>query len=59
MIVGPAGAKAELVSYIRVNAPHLATRLSAVEAVDHPSDGELVALARKFFRANDRIHPPV
>lgn len=58
MIVGPASAKTELASYVSAHAPRLATRLSAVEAADHPSDGELVALARKFFRANDRIKAP-
>ena len=28
---------------------------TAVEPLDHPSDGSFVALARKFFRADDRM----
>ena len=58
MIVGPSSAKMELATYIEVHAPHLMARVSTVEAADHPSDGELVALARKFFRANDRMKKP-
>ena len=59
MIVGPASAKTELAAYLTTHAPDLSSRVSIVEAVDHPSDGELVALARKFFRASDRIQPPM
>jgi hypothetical protein len=28
-----------------------------VEALDHPTDGALVAFARSFFKADDRMHP--
>lgn len=58
MIVGPASAKTELVTYLAAHTPQLSARVSTVEAADHPSDGELVALARKFFRANDRMKTP-
>jgi hypothetical protein len=30
---------------------------AAVETVDHPSDGALVAYARKYFQAADRMNP--
>ena len=55
LIVGPANAKTELATYIKNHLPELAKRISAVEPLDHPSDGQLVALARKFFRADDRM----
>lgn len=58
MIVGPASAKTELAAYIAAHAPRLSAQISTVEAADHPSDGELVAMARKFFRANDRMKTP-
>jgi hypothetical protein len=29
--------------------------IAAVETVDHPSDAALVAYARKYFRAADRM----
>src|ERR1700722_1515248 len=56
LITGPANAKTELVSYIKRTQPHLAERISGVEALDHPSDGAMLALARTFFIADDRMH---
>lgn len=57
LVTGPANAKTELVAYIRKHQPHLGERISGVETLDHPSDGALVALARSFFKADDRMHP--
>jgi hypothetical protein len=59
LITGPAGAKTELASYIRRTHPDLARRISGVEAVDHPTDGQLVALARTFFEKDDRMHSQI
>lgn len=58
LIVGPASAKAELAKHLAAHAPDLSARVAAVEAADHPTEGELLALARRFFKANDRMHPP-
>jgi stalled ribosome rescue protein Dom34 len=59
LITGPASAKQELAAHIQRQHPDVATRISGGETLDHPSDGELVALARRFFRADDRMrrHP--
>jgi stalled ribosome rescue protein Dom34 len=57
LITGPANAKTELKNYIEQQRPELAKRISGVEALDHPSDGSLVAFARKYFKADDRMHP--
>jgi len=51
LITGPASAKQELASYLTVNQPALAARVAAVEPLDHPSDGELMAFGRRFFKA--------
>ena len=59
LITGPGNAKSELNNYIAEHRADLAKRISAVEALDHPSDAELVALARKFFKADDRMHSQV
>jgi stalled ribosome rescue protein Dom34 len=56
LITGPAGAKTELASYITRTHPDLAARISGIETVDHPSDGALLAHARTFFKADDRMH---
>jgi stalled ribosome rescue protein Dom34 len=55
LLTGPANAKNELKNYMTEHHADLAQRISAVETLDHPSDGELVALARKFFKADDRM----
>jgi stalled ribosome rescue protein Dom34 len=57
LITGPASAKTELAAYIKQTHPDLAQRISGVEALDHPTDGALVDFARRFFKADDRMHP--
>jgi hypothetical protein len=56
LITGPGAAKNELAAHIRKLHPQLAARISAVEALDHPTDGQIVAVARRFFRADDQMH---
>jgi len=57
LITGPANAKKELATHIERRHPDLARRISGIETLDHPSDGQLLALARRFFKADDRMHP--
>ncbi len=55
LITGPGNAKAELVRHIESHDPALKKLIAGVEAVDHPSDGQLVAHARKYFKAEDKM----
>jgi hypothetical protein len=55
LITGPASAKHELVKHIDRHPSQLRAHVSGVETVDHPTDGELLAHARQFFRAADRM----
>ena len=57
LVTGPGSAKDELVSYIRDHHPQLQDRIVGVEAADHPTEPQIVAHARKFFRAADRMLP--
>lgn len=50
LIIGPSGAKTELANYVRDHDPEVGNRIVAVEPADHPSDGEIVAYAKKYFR---------
>ncbi len=50
LIIGPAGAKTELANHMRTHAPDVAKRIVAVEAAEHPSDGEIVAYAKRHFK---------
>jgi len=55
LVAGPANAKGELVTYLKHEQPAIHARISAVEAMDHPTDGQLLAHARRFFEADDRM----
>ena len=57
LITGPANAKTELVEFIRLQDPKLAKVIAGVETVDHPTDAQLVAYARKYLKATDRMMP--
>jgi stalled ribosome rescue protein Dom34 len=57
LIVGHGTAKDEFASFILEHVPTLAPCIVGVETVDHPSKGEILALARKFFEGNDRATP--
>jgi len=57
LITGPANAKTELVKHIHQHEPGKIKAIAGVETVDHPSDGSLVAYARKYFSAFDRMQP--
>jgi stalled ribosome rescue protein Dom34 len=57
LITGPGGAKLELQNYMNEHRPQVAQRVAAIETLDHPTDAQLVALGRKFFKADDRMRP--
>jgi len=57
LITGPANAKTELVKHIEQHDPKLKKIVAGVETVDHPSDGQLVAFARKYLKVADRMTP--
>lgn len=57
LLVGPAQAKQELVRHLDKHLPHVRKALVGVEAMDHPTDGELLAYARRSFKAIDRLRP--
>jgi stalled ribosome rescue protein Dom34 len=57
LITGPANAKTALMTHMREHAPQVAKAVVGVETVDHPTDRELVAHARTYFKADDRLHP--
>jgi stalled ribosome rescue protein Dom34 len=57
LITGPANAKTELVKHIHHHDPALMGHIKGIETVDHPTDRELVAHARKYFKAEDLMTP--
>jgi stalled ribosome rescue protein Dom34 len=55
LIVGPGSAKLELIRHIHKHDRELEPRVVGVETVDHPTDRQLVAYAKKYFEASDRM----
>ena len=56
LIGGPGQARTELAGYLNEHHPALAKKVWGIEAMDHPTDPQIVAAARKFFHAEDRMH---
>lgn len=57
LIMGPSNEKNELVKYIEKNNQNVNKIIAGVETCDHPSDKEILAHARKFFKAYDHMTP--
>jgi len=57
LITGPANAKNELFKHIQHHNPKLMKVIAGVETLDHPSDAQLVAYAKKYLKVTDRMEP--
>lgn len=55
LVVGPGTAKLQFIHYAYKQDPKLEPRIVAVETVDHPSNGQLIAYAKEHFAADDRM----
>jgi stalled ribosome rescue protein Dom34 len=55
LVIGPGSAKLELIKHAHQHDPRIAANIVGVETVDHPSDKEILAYARKFFYKADQI----
>jgi stalled ribosome rescue protein Dom34 len=55
LIVGPASAKDELLTYLQDHDRMLRAKVVGTETVDHPTDREIVAHARRYFKGSDRM----
>jgi hypothetical protein len=53
LIVGPSTAKVAFVQYVHEHARALESRIDGVETVDHPTDGQVAALGKKFYKLDD------
>jgi hypothetical protein len=59
LVTGPANEKNVLINHIGEHAPTLKAKIKGVETLDHPTDGEILALARKFFWEEHQEPPRV
>jgi len=56
LVLGPSTAKLELVKHAHRRDPKLEAKIIGVETVDHPTDGQLAALVRRYFKEADALH---
>jgi len=57
LIAGPGNAKTAFETYVQERHVDLAQRVVGIETLDHPTDGELLAHARTYFKASDQLLP--
>jgi len=55
LILGPGSAKLELIKHAHKHDAQIAEKIVGVETVDHPTDKEILAHARKFFYKADQL----
>jgi len=55
LVTGSHTALADFRHYVEKHRPATAARIVAYDPVDHPTDHQLVALARKYFVEHDRM----
>ena len=55
LITGPGLAKTAFRKHVEKRHPQVAKRIVGIESTDHPSNGELVAFARKYFKRVDAL----
>jgi stalled ribosome rescue protein Dom34 len=56
LVCGPGKARHELAGYLNERYPAIARHIWGIEAMDHPTDNQIVAAARAFFKAGNRMH---
>jgi stalled ribosome rescue protein Dom34 len=59
LIVGPSSEKNELVKHIKDRHPKMVIKIEGVEPVDHLTDGELLAYARRYLKTADLMRPQI
>jgi stalled ribosome rescue protein Dom34 len=50
LLVGPSTAKLDFIRYLHTHDAALEARIVGIETVDHPTDGQLAAYARTYFK---------
>ncbi len=55
LVVGPGTAKLEFIRHLHAHERAVEAKVVAVESIDHPTDGQLIAYARQYFKHSDRM----
>jgi len=57
LIAGPAQTKVAFLRYLIERLPAVSKSVAGLETLDHPTDGELLDFARRYFQARDLMTP--
>jgi hypothetical protein len=57
LLVGPDGARKELLCHVETHISWLKEKLAGIETIDHPTDSMLIDHARRFFRVGEPARP--
>jgi len=55
LVVGPSTAKLQFVRHLHKHEPALEPKVVGIETVDHPTDAQIVAYAKRYFGIPDRL----
>ncbi len=55
LVLGPGTAKTQFLKHVHAREPKLEQRIVGVETADHPTAGQIVAHARAYFLAKDKM----
>jgi stalled ribosome rescue protein Dom34 len=55
LVVGPGSAKLELIKHVHGHDPQVAQTIVGIETVDHPTDPQLLAYAKRYFLKVDNM----
>ncbi len=55
LVAGPGTAPVAFKSYCEKHRPQIAPHIVGIEVIDHPTEAQLVALARQYFLGRDRM----
>jgi len=55
LVLGPSTGLSDFEHYVRKHRPETARRVVDYQSADHPTENQLVALARKYFLKYDRM----
>ena len=56
LLTGPSSARVEFQEWCKIHSPQTAKRIVDSLKSDHPSDGQVVAMAKKYFIKYDNTH---
>lgn len=56
LIVGPGEAKTGFKAWLEHKHPAIAANVWDVQSADHPTEGQLAAMARSYFHGQDKMH---